>query len=204
MPTTMILYTITGSCSDAVAALCTHLNLPVETRERRDHDAALSAVNPSRTVPTLVAEDGLVLTETTAILNHLARSFACELLGRNPSKRAQNEELLSFLSTSVYGAFLLRFRPDRSADDSEAQAAIRAKSEEEIAKALDVLETKVSPEAFALGENLTSSDFFMLVMLNWADRIDAALLKARPRLAAHFATLKAMPFHARAFGEKAA
>ncbi|MBO6603717.1 MAG: glutathione S-transferase family protein [Roseicyclus sp.] len=204
MPTEMTLYTINGSCSDAVVALCAHLGLPVELRERRDHDADLATVNPGRTVPTLVTDEGLTLTETTAILNHLARSFAAEMLGRTPAMRARNDEMLSFLATSVYNAFLLRFRPDRSAEDPAAQQAVRAMSDAEIAKALDMLETRVSNQTFALGENLTSSDFFLLVMLNWADRIDGRLLRSRPKLAAHFEALKEMPFHARAFGAQAA
>jgi glutathione S-transferase len=198
------LYTINGSCSDAVVALCAHLNLAVDICERRDHDAALTRINPSRTVPTFVSKDGPTLTQTTAILNHLARSYATELLGRSPEIRSKNEDLLSFGSTTMYNAFLLRFRPDRFAGDPAAQDAVREMSTAEIDAVLDALADKINDSEFAVGDNLTTSDFYFLVMLNWADKIDPALLRARPTLLGYFNRLKSMPFHNRAFGAKAA
>lgn len=197
--TQTVLYTIGGSCSDAVAGLCAHVGADVALHPRRDHDAALQAVNPARTVPTLVSGD-LVLTETAAILNHIARDHAAELLGRSPLDRARNDEMLSFLATSVYNAFLMRFRPDRSADDEPGRARVRAKADRAIPAALDALSAKLEGRRAASGDYLATSDFFLLVMLNWAERIDPALLSQRPVLAAHHKRLQNMPFHDRAFG----
>lgn len=198
------IYAIPGSCSDAVWALSQHLGLDAAILERKENEEALLRVNPDRTVPTMVAEDGFVLTETSAILNHFAREHGPELLGRGPQERARNEEALNFLSTSVYNAFLLRFRPDRSADDDLSQSSIRQKSESAIALALDGLTAKISGAPYAMGDNLTTSDFLALVMLKWADNVDPDLLKARPKLQAYYSTLKAMPFYDRAFTQKAA
>lgn len=197
MNSSLILYTIQGSCSDAVVALCAHLGLRADLRERKLHAEALAQVNPERCVPTLVMGDGLVLTETLAILNHLARLHAAELLGRGPLERARNEELLSYLATSVYEAFLRYFRPDRGADSQEAQAAIRQKAISSIAKVLDTREARISGKNFAISKTPATSDFFLLVFCNWANRIDGELLRA------HHARMQAMPFHSLAFDANA-
>ncbi len=204
MESDLTVFTIAGSCSDAVEALCAHLGLKADMRERRLHAEALADVNPQRTVPTLIAEGNFVLTETPAILNHIARQHAVELLGRGPVGRAQNEEMLSFLVTGVNSAFLLHLRPDRSADSDEGCIAVREKAVGTIATALDVLETRVQGRKFAAGDHLTTSDFLLLVMLNWAQVIDRALLHNRPRLKAQHEVLRAMPFHDRAFASRAA
>lgn len=204
MNSELILYTIKGSCSDAVVALCAHLGLKADLRERKHHSEALAEVNPDGSVPTLVTGDGLVLTETLAILNHLARLHAAELLGRGPDERSRNEELLSFLATTVYNAFLLRFRPDRSADTEEARVAIRNKSGSSIGAALDRLEMRLTGNKFATGETLTTSDFFLLVFCNWARMIDEDLLDRRPAIVAHHARMRAMPFHTKAFAANVA
>lgn len=199
MGSALTIYSINGSCSDAVAALCAHLGLRAEMRQRKYFDEALTAINPERTVPTIVTDDGLVLTETSAILNHLARYHAVELLGRGAVERARNEEMCSFIATGIYSAFLLRFRPDRYADSDEARAAIREKSDAAIGKALDSLETRIGSNAFAVGDSLTTSDFFLLVMMRWAERVDPALLQQRPQLLAYWQRLRDMPFFTKAF-----
>lgn len=190
-----ILYAINGSSSDAVAALGAHLGLKLEVRERRDHTDNLAKINAAKTVPTLVDENGLVLTETLAILNHLARTNAPELLGHGKEERARNEELLSRLASSVTHAFLLHFRPDKSADDDAARLAIKSKAASAINEALDQLESTIPDHGFAVGQHLATADFLFMVLLTWSDRIDPGFLSSRPGLAAYYTRLKALPFN---------
>lgn len=204
MATHPILYVINGSSSDAVTALGAHLGVKLVVRERRDHAEELAEINPARTVPTLVDENGLVLTETLAILNHLARNNAPELLGHGKEERARNEEILSRLASSVTHAFLLHFRPDKSADEDAAKAAIKAKAGAAIKEALDQLESIVPDHGFAVGQHLATADFLFMVLLNWASRIDPALLSAREGLAAYHTRLKALPFNTQAAASDAA
>lgn len=204
MPSHPTLYVITGSSSDAVTALGAHLGIKLNIRERRDHVDDLSAVNPARTVPTLIDENGLILTETSAILNHLARNNAPELLGHGKSERAKNEELLSRLASSVTHAFLLHFRPDKSADSDAAKAAVKEKASGAIDAALDQLENQTPDKGFAIGPHLATSDFLFFVLLNWAERIDPMMLSSRPRLSDYFTRLKSLPFHAKTLASDAA
>jgi glutathione S-transferase len=50
-----------------------------------------------------------------------------------------------------------------------------------------------------LGKQLTTVDFHVLVALRWAQRVQPALVEARPRLRALFDTLRDMPFYRTAF-----
>lgn len=199
-----ILYVIHGSSSDAVVALGAHLSVKLEVRERRDHTAELAKINPACTVPTLVDENGLVLTETLAILNHLARNSAPELLGHGKEERARNEEILSRLATSVTHAFLLHFRPDKSADDDAIKAAIKTKAAAAIDEALDHLEGIIPDQGFAVGQQLATADFLFMVLLNWAERIDPVLLSTRKGLADYHSRLKSLPFNAQPAASDAA
>lgn len=204
MPSHPTLYVITGSSSDAITALGAHLGIKLDTRQRRDHADELAAVNPAQTVPTLIDENGLVLAETSAILNHLARNNAPELLGHSKAERAKNDELLSRLASSVTHAFLLHFRPDKSADSDAAKAAIKAKGAKAINATLDQLESQTPEDGYAIGLQLTTADFLFFVLLNWAVRVDPASLSNRPRLSTYFARLKALPFHKQIFEANAA
>lgn len=198
------LYVINGSSSDAVTALGAHLGVKLLVRERRDHAEELAKINPVQTVPTLVDEDGLVLTETLAILNHLARNNAPELLGHGKKERARNEEILSRLASSVTHAFLLHFRPDKSADEDAAKSAIKTKAVEAINDALDHLESIIPDQGYAVGQHLATADFLFMVLLNWADRIDQGFLSSRQGLAAYHARLKALPFNTQTAASDAA
>lgn len=190
-----ILYTINGSSSDAVVALAAHLGVKLVARERRDHADELAKINAARTVPTLVDENGLVLTETLAILNHLARNNAPELLGYGKEERARNEETLSRLASSVTHAFLLHFRPDKSADSDAAKSAIKAKAVMAINDALDQLESTIPDQGYAVGQHLATADFLFMVLLNWAERIDPVFLSSRKGLEAYHTRLKTLPFN---------
>lgn len=204
MSGSLTLFVINGSSSDAVLAFGAHLGLKFDVRERRNNQDALNKINSAQTVPTIVDHDGFVLTETSAILNHLARTKAPELLGRGNEERARNEELLSLLSSTVTHAYLLRFRPDKSADGDEARAAIKTKSAEALDNVLDQLENQIPAKGYAVGAHLVTADFLFFVLLNWAQRIDVNLLRNRPGLASYFQRLTSLPFHAQAFASDAA
>ena len=91
-----------------------------------------------------------------------------------------------------------------AADHEPGKDAVRAKSATAIDAALDALESRLAGRTFAAGESMTTSDFFLLVMLKWAGNVDPMLLRSRPSLSACADKLRSMPFHSRAFGVDAA
>ena len=78
---------------------------------------ALLALNPLGQVPALVLPDGTVMTESAAILIHLADSAAPGLLGPAPAGpgRAVWLRAMLFLSATLYPDFLIYYYPQRFA-----------------------------------------------------------------------------------------
>jgi glutathione S-transferase len=81
-------------------------------REEAQEDAAYRALNPLGVVPTLVDEEqGLVLTESAAILLYLGDRFPEAQLA--PAERPDYYRWLVFLTNTVQTAMLRWFYPER-------------------------------------------------------------------------------------------
>lgn len=76
--------------------------------------AALAAVNPLGQIPTLVAPDGAVLTESAAILAELGLRFpASGLLPAEPAARGRTLRALAFVAANCYAAIGVYDYPER-------------------------------------------------------------------------------------------
>lgn len=73
------------------------------------HDAAFQVVNPGRGVPALVLEDGRVLTQSLAIIDHLdATHPGPRLLSQDPGLRARQLEAALVVATDIHPVNNLR------------------------------------------------------------------------------------------------
>ena len=157
----MLLYdNPTSSNALKVRFLLSELRLPYERRTvpyDLPRPGWYLAVNPLGGIPTL-DDDGLVVSESNAILRYLAnREERTDLYPAEPQGRARVDTLLDRWSLTFRPAF---FRHEQKAlgftlgegigvgdSDPEAAAAIA----EEIAPTLQTLETLVDPSGYALG-----------------------------------------------------
>lgn len=125
----------------------------------------LKTMNPLCQVPTLVLENGSVLTETAAI--------ALMILDRRPElsppvghpERQQFQRLLIWLVANVYPTFTYADYPDRWVPDAPAQLK---KNCIEYRKSLYMwLNNQLSAEPYAFGDQLTLLDIYIAVMRTW-------------------------------------
>ena len=125
----------------------------------------LKTMNPLCQVPTLVLENGEVMTETAAI--------ALMILDRCPelspsvgrSERQQFQRLLIWLVANVYPTFTYADYPERWVPDATAQLK---KNCIEYRKSLYMwLNNQLSAEPYAFGEQLTLLDVYICVMRSW-------------------------------------
>ncbi|MFS9418808.1 MULTISPECIES: glutathione S-transferase family protein [Citrobacter] len=125
----------------------------------------LKKMNPLCQVPTLVLENGNVMTETAAI--------ALMILDRCPelappvghAERQQFQRLLIWLVANVYPTFTFADYPDRWAPDAPAQLK---KNCIEYRKSLYMwLNDQLNAEPYAFGEQLTLLDVYIAVMRTW-------------------------------------
>src|SRR5258707_1753562 len=85
----------------------------------------LNKVNPRGKVPALKTDDG-VLTENTAILTYLARSFpAANLLPNDLVGEVRCISTMAWLSNTVHPCFTHIFRPERFSEDPAAHPGIK-------------------------------------------------------------------------------
>lgn len=102
----LILYGATGAGSVAPQALLSHLEVPFELKlisfDANEHQSKeFLAVNPRGQIPALVLEDNSVLTESLAIMLHVADCHPTSGLSPAPgtSERAQVYRWMSFVAT---------------------------------------------------------------------------------------------------------
>jgi glutathione S-transferase len=156
------------------------------------------AVNPKGFVPVLITDRGTI-SESTAILTYIAQSFpnAHLLPSDDPFGVAQVTSFNAFLATAVHIAYRTISRPRIFADGEVAQAAMRAKAPEMLARYFGLVEDQLSDgRPWIHGDRYTTSDPYLFVYasyLSWGDRGNPAdfplVMAHRERVLARPATL---------------
>jgi glutathione S-transferase len=156
-------------------------------REEAQSDESYRALNPLGVVPTLVDEEqGLVLTESAAIVLYLGDRFAEGQLV--PAERAEYYRWLVFLTNTAQTAMLRFFYPERYGDvDTVAAAAARDAGE-----AFDVLDRALDGRTWLAAEHRTGADLFLFMLTRWGRRLEPPAWD-RPNLRRHFLTTLELP-----------
>lgn len=137
---------------------------PGSARER------LIAVNRLARVPTLIAPDGGVLTESAAIVLHLAELYPDTGLAPSsgdPLRRVFLNRLIWFVSV-VYPTFTYRDYPERWAPDAAQQLVEKVDA---FRKSLLLqFEAEVGDGPFVLGEAASALDLYVAAFSHWRPR----------------------------------
>ena len=185
----LALYGARGSGAAAIEAALTIAGLPYRFVEAATWLPGsgleeLRRVNPLGQIPTLVLEDGSVLSESAAILIHLGLTVpASGLLPASASKRAQAIRGLVYIAANCYAAIGVFDYPERwCAEPDEATAArIRAGTRARLHYLWTVFADTFTGHPFLSGERLGALDLLAAVMSRWSGA-RAHLAKERPAL----------------------
>jgi GST-like protein len=172
---TYTVYGATGSGSIPVEAALTLIGAPYEvieaaTWEGEDERDKVAVVNPMRQIPALVTPGGETITESAAILIWLAEQHPEAALAPEACdpRRAQFLRWMTFVPAAVYSMFWVRDEPSRLAgDDPAAQETIKARTAERIADCWAKMESRIAPDRFLLGAELTVLDLYVAVASRW-------------------------------------
>ena len=172
------LYGKAGSGSAAVEAALVIARAPfriVETASWAQNDAYadLLAVNPLGQVPTLVLEDGSVLSESAAILIHLATVHEdSKLLPAKMSERAQAVRGLVFIAANCYAAISIIDFPERWCEDADSdeklQARIRAGTKARLYRHWEMFADVFPAQPWLSGKDLGALDLLAAVVSRWS------------------------------------
>ena len=164
----MKLYYSPGACSLAADIVLHEMKTKAEFIKvdlRTKQTAAgedFKAINPKGYVPTLVLDDGDILTENVALLQYLA-SLDTKLLPQSGREKWHAIEALAFVSTEIHKSFKPLFTP--GTDD-----ATKAKTRTHIAQRLELAAAMLGDRKFIVGNDFTVVDAYLFVMLMWSKK----------------------------------
>ncbi len=159
----------------------------VDFSTAEQHSPGYKAINPKGRVPAL-AEDRWILTENPAILAYLAKRFPeAGLLPADPRREAVCTEWLAWLASTVHVGYAHLRRAERYASSEEAMANVRERGQETCRILWDEIETRLSADRWALGEDYSVVDAYLLVFWHWGNgnALRFAMARDFPRWSAH-------------------
>jgi glutathione S-transferase len=170
------IYTSPRACSTAchIALEESGLDFAVEIvkiREARHKEPAYLAVNPWGKIPALRV-DGETLTEAHAILSLIGDASDPALLPDEPLARARAHEWMNFLSATVHIAFRPLFRPQLMLADQSLHSQLLDPGIPALRKTLLEVNRRLDGRHWALGDEFSVVDPYLLVFWIWSQRDD--------------------------------
>ena len=186
-----------GACSIGIHVLLEEIGKPyeaqpVDLRGGGQYKPEFTAVNPKSKVPTLVRDDGSVLTEFPAIAFWLARSNPqSKLLPDDADSQARALEAMDYVVATMHmQGFTRIFRPANFSPNAADEEAVKARGREIFEKGLNVLDQALDGKDYVVGQ-FSIADAALFYVEFWA----AARLKLDlpPNVAAHYKRMLARP-----------
>ena len=142
----------------------------------------LKRVNPIAQIPTLVLDDGSVLSESAAILIHLGLAQPqSDLLASDPSRRAQQIRGLVYIGANCYAGIGILDYPDRwypDPDDAVKQA-MQARGRARLHELWQIFADQFPATPWLSGERLGALDILAATVSKWSGA-RKALAASRP------------------------
>jgi glutathione S-transferase len=192
----MRLYHSPGACSLGIHVLLEEVGRPFELArlnlaEGEQRKPEFAAVNRKGKVPTLVRDDGTVLTEFPAIAWWLALANPqAHLLPADAEGQARALEAMDYVVGTMHGqGFGRMFRPAAFTPSEADHDKVKAQGRELFEKGLRLMDEQLTGKEYLLGE-FGVADAALFYVEFWAARMGIDL---PPNCAAHFARMTARP-----------
>ena len=181
-----------SSAAEALLARCgaTYSVINVEKMDA----AAFLKVSPRGEVPALQLPDGSVMTESAAIMIHLADCFPAAGLAPalGTSGRATYLRWMIYLSANAYNSDLRMYYPERFSTNPAHAPAINERAIQHLNRDFDIFADGLGAGPFVLGDKMTAVDIYAAMLLTWSNDVEG-LLKRHPKLNALYAAVSADP-----------
>lgn len=168
----------------------------VDLKSKRTADGRdFFEVTPMGQVPTLVTDDGVVLTENTAVLQYVAeRVGQGKLAPTSAADRSRLQQWLGFIGTELHKAVFVPLLDEKAPD------AVKAYSREKIPLRMKLLQQHLAGRDFLL-DSFSIADAYLTTVLNWAAHVQVDL-KQWPAVAAYYQRMIQRPSIAKAGSEE--
>ena len=199
----MKLYYAPGACSLGIHVQLEEIGKPYELVQTdlklAPPDRVVTPVNPKARVPTLVRDDGSVLTEFPAISLWLARTNPeAKLMPEDLEGEVRTVEAMDYCVSTLHMQGFNRLFAARRAKTPEEGELIVAQGKEFIARGLPRLEAMLEGKDWLAGA-YSAADSALFYVCMWAGMMNIDL---SPNLSAHLARMKARPAVQRALAQE--
>jgi glutathione S-transferase len=172
---TYTLYSHDGSGGFAVEAALTKAAAPhkvvvVDTAKGDQNRPDFVAINPMRQVPALVLPDGTVMTESAAMVIHLANVFPDKGLAPTSATSAHARFLrwMLFMAANLYEGDLRYYYPDRYTSDPNGIPGVKAAGAAHMMKSFGIVDEALASGPFLCGSALTMADAYLAMLTAWS------------------------------------
>ena len=169
----------------------------VDTEKDEHRTPEFLAINPRGQIPALRLPDGTTISESAAMVLHIADAHPAAGLLPPPgdAARAQVYRWLFFMAANVYEAELRYHYTDRYTDDAAGLDAVRAAAARQLRESFALIENALEPGPYLLGEPYSVADLYLSMLATWASSANGAA--ACPRIQALRARVHERPAIAR-------
>ncbi len=151
-------------------------------------------VNPRGEVPVLRLADGSLMTESAAIMIHLADLYVEKGLAPSPSSadRARYLRWIVFIAASTYACDLRLYYPERISTDVAHAPFIKAKAQVDLDADMAHLAANLGDGPYILGSTYSAADIYADMVLTWAPNM-TALFARHPALGRFHSAVSSHP-----------
>lgn len=173
---TTTLYNNKGSGSFAVEAALGWAGVPyaivdLDLDKGDQRSADFVRINPMQQVPALVDEHGSVMTESAAIVIHLAIAHPDKGLAPRPGTPAFGQFLrwMVYMSVNLYEGDLRYFYSDRYTSEPAGIEGVKSAAKAHMRRAFAQLEAgPLAAGGFLLGKELSIADVYLAMLTRWS------------------------------------
>jgi len=171
------LYYFSGACSLAPHIALKEAGLPFEIEminlrgDRVTSDGRqYSEVNPKNQVPALAMDDGMILTECSAILQYIADRVPDKRLApaNGTMERYQLQSWLGYINSELHKSFGPLFTPG-SSEEAKTGAKQRIES------CLKYIAGQLEGRNYLMGDQFTVADCYLFTVLRWTKSVEIDL-----------------------------
>lgn len=146
-----------------------------DTKSGAHQSAGFLALNPRGQVPALMLPDGSVMTESAAMMLHIADTFpqANLMPPLDDARRAQAYRWMFFAVANFYETDLRYYYPQRYTTSADGIEAVKTAALRDLNKYWDMLEVVIGSGPFLLGEAYSVVDIYLTMLASWHPDVDA-------------------------------
>jgi glutathione S-transferase len=170
--------------------------IEVDPKTKKTPDGTdFHAIHPMGLVPALVLDDGALLTENAAILQHLAELFPhASLAPTDAMGRSRLRQMLSFTGSELHKALYVPLLDKKAPKEAKSYALSKMPSR------LTWLAHQLEGREYALGA-FSVADAYLFAVLNWS-MVTPVDLAPYPAITSYQARVRARPSVGKAFSEE--